>query len=245
MRAGVRGAIRNVLKRAGVDVVPITSLRHPLERRRRLLEALHVDLVIDVGANSGQYGSELREIGYTGQILSFEPLSEPFDTLVRLAHSDPHWRAVQCAIGPTPGDAELNVSANGGASSSFLPMLPEVTKNAPDASFTGTERVTVCRLDEVAGEHVRLASAVFLKADVQGYELHVLESATGILPGVVGLQLEMSLVPLYDGAPNIHAVLEWACDLGFTLVGLEPGFTAVDGRLLQVDGLFGRIGRRP
>jgi FkbM family methyltransferase len=242
--ARTRRSIASLLVRAGVDVVPVAGVRHPLGRRRRLFKNLHVDLVIDVGANTGQYGSELRRIGYRGQILSFEPLIEPFELLCRRARSDPHWRAIRSAIGPSPGQADMNVAANGGASSSFLPMLQEVVLSAPEATYVGTETVVIRRLDEATGEAVRCARATLLKADVQGYELEVLDSAAGILPSVVGLQLEMSLVPLYEGAPSFIAVLQRTQDLGFALVGLEPGFAATDGRLLQVDGLFERIGLR-
>ena len=232
-----------MLVRAGVDVVPVSSLRHPLERRRRLIEDLQVDLVLDVGANAGQYVSELRGIGYRGAVLSFEPLVEPFKVLSRRVQADPRWRAIKSAIGPSPGHADINVAANGGASSSFLPMLQQVALNAPGATYIGIERVVIRRLDEASVEAVRSANATFLKADVQGYELEVLDSATGILPSVVGLQLEISLVPLYEGAPSFIDVLERTRNLGFDLVGLEPGFTALDGRLLQADGLFERTGR--
>lgn len=240
---GARAAGGRLLRRLGVDPIPVASLRHPLERRRRLLQTLGIDLVIDVGANDGGYGSELRRMGYRSRILSFEPLSEPFKELSRLAGQDSQWHTIQSAIGPSPGHASLNVAANRGASSSFLPMLEELENDAPEARYTGTEDVTIRRLDEACADAVLRAGAAFLKADVQGYELEVLESATGILASIVGLQLEMSLVQLYSGAPTFKAVLERAKALGFELVGLEPGFAAADGRLLQADGLFERSGR--
>jgi len=232
-----------LLVRAGFDPMRVGSLRHPLGRRGRLIRALRADLVIDVGASVGEYGSELRRLGYQGRILSFEPLGDPFRHLVRRAQGDPLWDAVQSAIGPTPGSAVLNVAANHGASSSFLPMLQEHEALAPEATYVGTEPVTIRRLDEASRDAVMRANATFLKADVQGYELQVLESAVGILPRVVGLQLELSLVPLYSGAPTFMAVVERARDLGFDLVGLEPGVAAADGRLLQADGLFERSSR--
>jgi FkbM family methyltransferase len=219
-------------------------MRHPLGRRRQLLKALNVDLVIDVGANDGEYGAELRKIGYRGPIISFEPLLEPFQRLSRRTDRDPQWHAVRSAIGPSPGRADLNVAANRGASSSFFPMLQEHVDEAPEATYVGTEEVVIQRLDEACLENVLRARATFLKADVQGYELQVLESATGILPNIVGLQLEMSLVPLYAGAPTFMAIIEGTSALGFDLVGIEPGFVAADGRLLQADGLFERSGMK-
>jgi FkbM family methyltransferase len=238
---GLRAVGGRVLRRVGIDPLPIRSLRHPLERRRRLLKKLRVDLVIDVGAHEGEYGAELRTMGYGAQIVSFEPLQESFDRLADRARTDHRWRTVRSAIGPSPGLATMNVAANRGASSSFLPMLPEHVADAPGAQYIATEEVAVRRLDEACADAVRQTRAAFLKADVQGYESQVLESASGIMPSVVGLQLEMSLVPLYSGAPTLMTVLELAQDMGFRLIGLEPGFAAADGRLLQADGLFERV----
>lgn len=181
-------------------------------------------------------------MGYRGEILSFEPLIEPYQRLLRRTDEDPKWHAIQSAIGPSPGQTDINVAANRGASSSFFPMLPEHMREAPEATYAGTENVVIRRLDEACREAVLAAGATFVKADVQGYELLVLESATGILPSIVGLQLEMSLAPLYSGAPTFMAVVERTQALGFDLVGLEPGFAAADGRLLQADGLFRRVG---
>jgi len=144
-----------VLIRAGVEVIPLASRRHPWGRRRRRFDDLQVDLVIDVGANEGQYGSEVRRMGYRGQILSFEPLLKSFKALSRRADGDPQWHAIQSAIGPFPGRADLNIAANGGASSSFLPMLPKVVLNAPKAKYVGTECVVIRRLDEASGEATR------------------------------------------------------------------------------------------
>lgn len=238
--ARARGMGGHALRRVGVDPVRLTSLRHPLERRRRLLRSLGVDLIIDVGANDGEYGSAVRRMGYRNRIISFEPLSEPFERLASRTAADPRWDAIHSAIGPSPGPATINVAANRGASSSFLPILDELVHSAPEAMYVGIEHVTIQRLDQACAKAVDEAAATFLKADVQGYEIHVLESATGILPQVVGLQLEMSLVPLYVGAPTLESVLERVRAMGFSLVGLEPGFAAADGRLLQADGLFER-----
>ena len=236
----IRSMVRDAVGRFGVDLVPYRSPRHAIGRRLRVLGALGVDLVIDVGANSGQYGRELRACGYRGQILSFEPLSGPYAILERRAHGDPAWDIVRLAIGSEAGRKRLNVAANGGASSSFLSMLALHELNAPEARFVSVEEVAMQRLDVAAARSVADARSPFLKVDVQGYELEVLRGAAGILDRVVAMQLEMSLAPLYHDGPLFGDLLTEVSGLGFELVGLEPGFAAVDGRLLQVDGLFAR-----
>ena len=53
------------------------------------------------------------------------------------------------------------------------------------------------------------------------------------------MQLEMSLVPLYDGSQTFEDLLRWMLERKFRLVGLQPGFAdSRTGELLQVDGVF-------
>jgi len=64
------------------------------------LESRQVNVVLDVGANSGQYATDLRRAAYKGRIVSFEPLSGPFSLLERSAARDPLWNCRQCALAP-------------------------------------------------------------------------------------------------------------------------------------------------
>jgi len=97
----------------------------------------------------------------------------------------------------------------------------------------------VRRLDKVFDQYVRPDDKTYLKIDVQGYEMHVLEGATAVLDRIVGLQIEMSLVPMYEGGPLFGDIVAWANAHGFALMGIEPGFAhPVSGRLLQFDGVF-------
>jgi len=210
----------------------------------RLLDAHRVDVVLDVGANSGRYGQELRRAGYRGRIVSFEPLREPFEVLARYAAADPLWKAMPYALGDHNGTATLNVAANAGESSSILPMLPRHAEAYPAASYVATEDAQMRTLDSLAPAILTPQQRVFLKADVQGFERAVLNGAAATLDdGCVGLQLELSLVPLYEGGMLYREALDFAEQQGFSLMQVIPGFTDPrDGRLLQMDGVFFRDG---
>jgi len=44
-----------------------------------------IDTVFDIDANVGQYAKLVRKYGFTGRILSFEPLSEAHENLQKTA----------------------------------------------------------------------------------------------------------------------------------------------------------------
>ncbi len=213
--------------------------RHHAARRQRIFAARGVDLVLDVGAARGGYGTQLRRFGYTGRIVSFEPLADAYADLSRAIEADPAWQAHRTALGAEAGTATINVASNSD-SSSLLPMLDAHRAAAPQVGYVGTQTVTISRLDDLAQEALSAATTPYLKIDTQGFERGVLAGAPETLRQVVGLQLELSFVPLYDGGMTVDEAVAWAYGEGFHLVGIEQGYTAPSGEILQVDGVFWR-----
>jgi hypothetical protein len=66
---------------------------------RRLAQQLQVDCVLDVGANRGQFALELRDIGYEGRLISFEPISSEYSVPASHFENDPKWRGYRIALG--------------------------------------------------------------------------------------------------------------------------------------------------
>ena len=197
-----------------------------------------MDLVLDVGASVGQYGIELREAGYPGRIWSFEPLPESFDRLRAASEHDDLWRCSNLAVGDHEGHAELWIAGNS-VSSSVLPMLERHVQALPEAAYVAKRRVAMISLDSIRAEIDSLGGAVWLKLDVQGYETQVLEGAAELLPQLAGLEMELSLVPLYEGQSLFDEMIDVLKGQGLRLVSLEPGFVDYDtGHTLQVDGIF-------
>lgn len=199
-------------------------------------------MVLDVGANAGQYGAGLRRATYKDRIISFEPLSQPFSILEHEVAADPLWECRRYALGNADGTISINVAGNAGQSSSVLPMLQSHQDAYPPANYIGTEVVPIHRLDSVAPEIFRPTDVTFLKIDVQGFEKDVIAGGKSTVSDrCVGMQIELSFLPLYEGDMLIHEALDLLHSLGFTLTGLLPGFADPrNGRMLQADGIFFR-----
>lgn len=208
----------------------------------RQLNSHGINLVLDVGANIGQFGRKnLRDVGYRGRIVSFEPLSAAWNGLSAEAAGDTLWTiAPRMAIGSESGEIDINVAQNS-VSSSILDMLPDHRKFAPQSAYVAVESVPIRRLDEVVPQYLLPDSKIFLKIDTQGFEDFVLQGGDGILDRIMGIQLELSLIPLYCGQRLYDEMILRLKNAGFDLWGISTAFVDVDsGRTLQVDATFFR-----
>lgn len=238
LKESVRRGLRNI----GLEVHRYSRHSSPPGQIVASLRKFGIDLVLDVGANNGQFASEIRECGYSGRIVSFEPLSQAHGELLRSCSDDPLWDVYpRCAIGDRNGEAEINIAGNS-ESSSILPMLESHLNVSPDSAYRGKEIVPIKKLDDVAGQYLKDARAPFLKIDTQGFEWHVLDGARDTLPHIKGILVELSLVPLYDGQHLWRDVIDRLEAAGFALWAFKPVMSDFGlGRTLQVDGIFYRI----
>lgn len=214
--------------------------RHPAVRRANMLAQHDIDLVLDVGAAVGGYGTQLRQFGYTGDIVSFEPLDSAYAELSAVVAGDARWRARQSALGSEAGESVINIASNSD-SSSLLPMGSAHTDAEPSVGIVGQQTVRVERLDDVIDEYATPSSRIFLKVDAQGFERQVLAGAERTLGRCSGLQLELSFISLYEGGILIDEAISLAYDAGFSMVGVEQGWAAESGQMLQADGVFFRL----
>lgn len=228
-----RTMVSTFTRRFGFDLVRFD--------RGKLLAHHGITVVFDIGANVGQYGDELRALGFRGKIVSCEPLRSGFERVARRAAGDPRWTALHVALGDDDSVRTINVSANV-QSSSLLPMMPQHVAAAPQSAYQRTEQVQVLRLDTIYDDHVGPDDRVFVKLDVQGYERLVLAGAQRSLPRLCGMQIEMSLVPLYQGEANYLDLIAEMTRHGFQLMSVEPVFRDPrSGQLLAMDGVFFRL----
>lgn len=237
----IKRRVQKITRKFGYQVSKYPSTTHPSAQMRRLLAAHGIDLVLDVGANVGQFGRYMRrDVGYSGRIISFEPQSAAFGQLRKESEGDPLWDVYNFALGESEGRAELLIAGNSG-SSSLLTMLPLHIKAAPDSAYVGSEMVEVKRLDAIFDSLCDGATRIFLKVDTQGFELPLLRGGAESLQRIDLVQLEMLLSPLYRDAALFGELHDFMEARDFHLISLLPGFTdPATGRLLQVDGVYRR-----
>lgn len=222
----------------------ITRYHPALSESAKLAATLRhfgIDIVFDVGANVGQYGKALRQAGYKGRIISFEPIADAHEELVAAASHDALWTIhPKCAVGNTQGEVLINISKNS-VSSSIRAMLPSHTEAEPLSEYVAVERAEVITFDSIFKKYRSAVETAWLKIDTQGFENEVLEGAAGSLPFIRAIQLELSLVPLYESQHLWDHFLSSMQKQGFDVWSLVPAFTDPrTGRSLQIDAVFAR-----
>lgn len=236
IRRHAKGPIRRLLRRAGYELV--AASRDEMSVLGRVMRAADIELLIDVGANQGQYAERMRAAGYDGDIVSFEPSAQAFWHLERSAQSDPRWVARRVAVGESPGTLILKLSANS-VSSSLLDVTERHIAAESRSVVVGHEKVDVVRLDTQFGADGR---ATMVKVDTQGFEKQVLNGLGDLVGQVRLLQVELSLVELYKGQASYLEVLTDMESMGFVPVLILPGFSdPITGNMLQFDVVAKRV----
>jgi FkbM family methyltransferase len=235
----LKAMARALAQSSGYEIMSLERAQGEQRCVANILREEQIDLVVDVGANVGQFGRWIRRVGYRGQILSFEPLCSAHQQLTAMAARDRLWHiAPRMALGAVDGEIEIHVAGNS-ASSSVLPMLRAHQDAAPSSAYVGCENVEVHRLDEVCP--LTAENHPLLKVDVQGYEKAVLDGAPFLLQRCRAVIVEMSLTPLYKGQVLAMDIWNYLTGIGFQPWYFNPGFRDPrSGRMLQVDGVFVR-----
>jgi FkbM family methyltransferase len=205
----------------------------------KAMRKVNVDILFDIGANTGQFSEEIRNKGYNGKIISFEPLTSARKMLVHQKSKDLNWVIHErAAVGNYNGIIDINISKNS-VSSSILPMLKSHSDAEKNSMYIKSEKTPIITLDSVADSYLDKFSNCFIKIDTQGYESQVLDGAFKTLKRAKGVLCELSLVQLYKGQDIWKDLILRLEKEGFVLWSLERGFTDNrDGRTLQMDGLF-------
>ncbi|PZQ59636.1 MAG: hypothetical protein DI544_10935 [Sphingomonas taxi] len=232
---GLAPWVRSLLNRAGIETARKATLHHFLRTR-------HIDLVVDVGANLGQFVGEIRERGYKGPLHSFEPVSKVFAALEKKAARDPSWTVTRTALGAEPGEAHINLYEFDTLNSMHSIDAGSAQRLGVDPALRGVETVPVTTLDlALAGND---ATSILLKIDTQGHERAVLDGAGETLKRTSALLLELPSEKLYENIWGFSEAIAHLDALGFTPAQFRAVNTMNDDPAcaMEFDCLFRRKG---
>lgn len=224
----MKSAVTYLIGRLGYEITPKWRMQRLAisTHLRRLFELKHIDCVIDVGANKGQYRDFLRrDVGFRGQILSFEPISALALALKDRARTDSKWAIYQLALGSTTQTLPINVMSASDFSSFLKPDHTAVKEFYESNTIARTELVQMERLDAVISSFEsenRGFQRYFLKLDTQGFDLEALKGSEESLQRIPGLQTEVSQVPIYKGMPTMAESLSYLNDRNFQISAMFP-----------------------
>jgi FkbM family methyltransferase len=183
--------------------------------------------VLDVGAFQGDWTRACLSVYPNARITCVEPQDSQQQKLGNLASQEKNIRVIQVLLGRT--DRSSVPFFETGSGSSALLENPETSKTKPMKMID-----TLIKSGEIGPPH-------FLKLDVQGYEIEVLEGWTKGFEQCEVIQCEISLLPLIPKAPLLHEVVAYLYNRGFMMFDVtELIRSPSDGAVWQIDALFCR-----
>ena len=229
------GYVNNFAERTtGLRLQPAADTRLD-SSRKEILEKYSTRLVIDVGANRGQWVKRLRKVNYRGKVISFEP-SHAFQDLMSNASEDSLWEVRNIALGNFDGKRDLHISSNSQLSSSLLPP-DQITNHRPDISFGISELVSVSTLDRQLKQN---KEAFYLKIDTQGSEMDVLRGGENVLNQCIAIEFESAIQPMYAGETLHYGIASWLLSKGFVAKQLVVTDWDINLNTIALDSIFVR-----
>lgn len=204
----------------------------------RVLRQLDCQMIVDIGANRGQFALVARLCFPEMRVISFEPLPGPASIFRRVFSGDDQVLLHEAAIGPRPEQRTMHVSERDD-SSSLLPISSVQTAMFPGTGEITTTEVRVGPLEEFVTAD-DLSSPAILKLDVQGFEYEALIGCESMLPHFDWVYCECSFVELYSGQKLAADVIDLLACKGFSLKGIYNPAYDCRGQAVQADFLFSR-----
>ncbi|WP_287061433.1 FkbM family methyltransferase [Mesorhizobium sp.] len=220
-----KARIKNFGRRLGLDI-HVYGPRHNADLRLVHFLRMHaVDLVIDVGANRGQFAKGLLTNGYSGRLVSFEPLPNAHTQLIAEAKTfEGQWEvAPAMALSDEAGFAEFQIT-HSDTSSSLLQPTDAFVSVLPQVAISSTLEIQTQCLDTAALPYISKAAKPFLKLDVQGTERKVLDGGGETLSKCCGAIVEICTEELYHGQSTIQEVLAVLLSAGFEVWDISSAY---------------------
>ncbi len=201
-----------------------------------LLKSLNPSVIVDIGANRGQFSLAARFACPSSLIIAFEPLPSAGSKFRDIFDSDKKVSFFPFAIASTAGKKDIHLSKR--EDSSSLISINDVQ----NALFPGTYEVGKLTIDSgPLGDFVApetLTKPAMLKLDVQGFEFWALLGCESHLSHFNWIYVECSFLELYSGQKLAHEICSWLELKNFRLAGVYNVTYDPKGTSIQADFLF-------
>jgi FkbM family methyltransferase len=181
------------------------------------LERLNL-VVFDVGARGG-LDEDFAAAAWATSMVGFEP--EPEEAARLMASPDRRWstsRIAPIALGAKTGKAVLHLPASPVAAS-LLPHNASMVTLFGHPGLHETQRtvtVEILTLDNAIAQH-NLPYPDYLKLDIEGAELGVLQAAANTLQHCAAIKVECAFIEQRQGQGLAHDVTAYLATRGFQL----------------------------
>lgn len=239
----MRRFLRRALKFLRLMTSPVwrRGLRHGVGasiEHDAALKLLSPAMIVDIGANRGQFALFCADRFPVADIISFEPLAEPAACYRRIFDGLAKVRLIEEAIGPEETETQIHISKRDD-SSSLLPISKLQSSLFPGTELLETTTIRAAPLGASIDTDAIIQPAL-LKIDVQGFELEALEGCKELLPQFRWAYVECSYLELYEGQSLAPVVIAFMESHGFRKIGEFNRVTDNTLGPVQADFLFER-----
>ncbi|MCD4698004.1 MAG: FkbM family methyltransferase [Bacteroidales bacterium] len=210
-------------------------------RTATILNNLNIKYVFDIGANTGQFAESLFDFNYKGTVISFEPVTSCYNTLLERSRKYPNMIVHEkCAIGDDDQLIDINVTDDS-VFSSILKIKDFHARLKPKSKIVKQETVNMFRLDSIIDKYIDdKETSILLKIDTQGFEKEVLDGAKNSLKRIQGIKIEIPLVSIYENTKfTFYKIIDFLKQHNFSPYSFNiEGVNLKTGRVHTIDGLF-------
>ena len=226
----------------GITGYQIKNKKYLYDPNKNLIKSINhfqIKSILDVGANKGQFTLMLLKNNFEGNIMSFEPLKEEHESLIKVSLKKENWKvARRCALGNKNRVQKFHISGNR-ESSSLLKILQKHKDLRPASKTIKTEKINVEKLDNFKKDISKLEKNLLLKIDTQGSEIDVLKGASKVIKDIKCLFIEVSLVNLYKNQKLWLDIIKYMKKLNFNVWSVDQLLRNNNtGQTYQVDIFF-------
>jgi FkbM family methyltransferase len=217
----------------------LTYIDHAELNKFKWINNLNISTILDIGANKGQFASNINKHISNADIYSFEPLAKEYNELLQLSKTNSRHRVFHTALGNT--NLESVIFRNDYSPSSSLLKLGDAHLKAyPEFNKVHEETIKLARLDDfVLTSKLTFRGNIFVKIDVQGYEKQVLEGGFETIKKASLVLIEIGFDEMYESQPLFDEIYMLMKSLGFEIIGINTvASDPVSGKPLFADIYF-------